>query len=151
MFSLKRFIRPSWSYSSIGPATFWLVKKILFTMCTAAVHLGLQLYNWSLLINLVWDYPHNALLVTLGTTVTDMISSVYNFLVLNFCTQGFLWGCFFAWKLDPGRRWTGQFFCQRFCFSVHRFRLNFFFAKLWMNDRVNMLLCIQKFFSRKKK
>ena len=39
-------LRPSWSYSSIGPATFWFVKKIMFTMCTAAVHLGLQFYNW---------------------------------------------------------------------------------------------------------
>ena len=62
-------LRPSWSYFSIGPATFWFVKKILFTMCTAAVHLGLQFY-WRtkvwiiLLINLAWDYPHNELLVT---------------------------------------------------------------------------------------
>ena len=62
-------LRPSWSYSSIGPATFWFVKKILFTMCTAVVHLGLQFY-WRievciiLLINLAWDYPHNELLVT---------------------------------------------------------------------------------------
>ena len=29
---------------------------------------------------------------SLGTALTDMISSVYNFLVLNFCTQGFPWG-----------------------------------------------------------
>ena len=35
-------LRPSWSYSSIGPATFDLLKNILFTMCTAAVHLGFQ-------------------------------------------------------------------------------------------------------------
>ena len=39
-------------------------------MCTAAVHLGLQFYNWKievqiiLLINLACDYPHNDLLVT---------------------------------------------------------------------------------------
>ena len=62
-------LRPSWSYISMGPTTFWFVKKILFTMCTAAVHLGLQFYQrievWIiLLITLAWDYPHNELLVT---------------------------------------------------------------------------------------
>ena len=41
-------LRPSWSYSSIFPATFLFVKKIIFTMCTAAVHLGLQLKDRSL-------------------------------------------------------------------------------------------------------
>ena len=65
-------LRPSWSYISIGPATFCFVKKILFTMCTAAVHfMTFRLaFYWRievwiiLLINLAWDYPHNELLVT---------------------------------------------------------------------------------------
>ena len=52
-----------------------------------------------LLINLVWDYPHNELLLTLGTAVKDMISSVYNFLVLKFFTQGFLWGVLLCLKI----------------------------------------------------
>ena len=45
-----------------------------------------------MLINLVWDYPYNELLVTLETAVTDMISSVYNFLVLNFVHKAFCGG-----------------------------------------------------------
>ena len=117
-------LRPSWSYSSIGPATFWFVKKIMFTMCTAAVHLGLQFY-WRievwiiLLINLAWDYPHNELLVTflVGKRTYEHFFPRVKFLVLNFCTQGFLRGCFFAWKLDPGRRWTlGNFPVNAFVF-----------------------------------
>ena len=99
-------LRPSWS--------ILICKKSVFTMSTAVVHLGLQFY-WRikvwfiLLINLAWDYPHNELLLTflVRNRTYEHFSPVYNFLVLNFCTQGFLWGCFFAWKLDPGRRWTG--------------------------------------------
>ena len=69
VFSLKRLDRLGATCISMGPTTFWFVKKILFTMCTAAVHLGLQFYQrievWIiLLITLAWDYPHNELLVT---------------------------------------------------------------------------------------
>ena len=45
-----------------------------------------------MLINLVWDYPHNELLVTLGTAVTGHDSSEYNFLVLNFAHKAFCGG-----------------------------------------------------------
>ena len=44
----------------------------------------------------------------------------------------------------------GNFPVNAFVFSVHRFLLNFSGAKLQVNDRVNMLLSIQKFFPRKK-
>ena len=92
-------LRPPCSYSAKGPATFWFVKNILFTMCTAAVHLVLQFCNWRIevsiifLINLAWDYPHNEILVTFllrNRTYGHDILRV-QFLVLNFCTQGFLW------------------------------------------------------------
>ena len=105
-----------------------------------------------MLINLVWDYPHNELLVTLGTAVTDMISSVYNFLVLNFCTQRILWGgvsLLENWILEGDEQ--GNFPVNAFVFLSIVFGLIFFGAKLSMKDRVNMLLCIQKFFPRKKK
>ena len=92
-------LRPPCSYRAKGPATFWFVKNILFTMCTAAVHLVLQFCNWRIevsiifLINLAWDYPHNEILVTFllrNRTYGHDILRV-QFLVLNFCTQGFLW------------------------------------------------------------
>ena len=34
----------------------------------------------------------------------DIPRACDNFLVLNFCTQGFLWGCFFGWKLEGGEQ-----------------------------------------------
>ena len=37
-----KILRPSWSYSSIGPATFSFVKKILFTMCTTACNVIIE-------------------------------------------------------------------------------------------------------------
>ena len=94
VFSIKT-LRPSGSYISIGPATSWFVKKILFTMCTAAVHFGLQ-FNWRIevwiifLINLAWDYPHNELLVTflVRNRTYEHFFPVYNFIVLHFCTVG---------------------------------------------------------------
>ena len=75
----------------------------------------------------------------LGTALTDMISSVYNFLVLNFCTQGFLWGVLLL-KGDE----QGNIPVNAFVFLSIVFSLIFVGAKLWMNDRV------QKFFPRKK-
>ena len=98
-----------------GPATFWLVKKNsvynVHSCCTFGLAI-LELKDRSL------DYfAHKfglgsstlrvtcyLLLSSLGTALTNIFSPVYKFLVLNICTQGF------AWKLDPGRRWTGWFF-----------------------------------------
>ena len=98
-------LRPSWSYSSIRSSNILICKKILFTMCTAAVHLGLQFY-WRievwiiLLINLAWNYPQNELLVTflVRNRTYEPFSPVYSLLILNFCTQGFLWGVLLCLK-----------------------------------------------------
>ena len=58
---------------------------------------------------------------SLGTALTDMISSVYNFLVLNFCTQGFLWGVLLCLKIGSWKEmnrviflWMLLFFCPSF-------------------------------------
>ena len=98
-----------------GPATFWLVKRNsvynVHSCCTFGLAI-LELKDRSL------DYfAHKfglgsstlrvtcyLLLSSLETALTNIFSPVYKFLVLNICTQGF------AWKLDPGRRWTGWFF-----------------------------------------
>ena len=78
-----------------------------------------------------WDYTDNELLSSLGTVLTNMISPVDNFLVLNFCTQGFQWGggggggggegasLLENWILEGDER--GNFPVNAFCFSVHRF------------------------------
>ena len=57
----------------------------------------------------------------LVTALTDMISSVYNFLVLNFCTQGFLWGVLLCLKIGSWKEmnreiflWMLLFFCPSF-------------------------------------
>ena len=57
----------------------------------------------------------------LGTALTDMISSVYNFLVLNFSTQGFLWGVLLCLKIGSWKEmnreiflWMLLFFCPSF-------------------------------------
>ena len=53
------------------------------------------------------------------------------------------------WILEGDEQ--GNIPVNAFVFLSIVFGLIFFGAKLSMNDRVNMLLCIQKFFPRKKK
>ena len=52
------------------------------------------------------------------------------------------------WILEGDEQ--GNFPVNAFVFLSIVFALNFFGAKFWMNDRVNVLLSIQKFFPRKK-
>ena len=81
-----------------------------------------------------------------------MISAAYNFLVLNFCTQGFLWGgsaLLENWIQEGDEQ--GNVPVKAFVFLSIVFGLIFFGAKLLMNDRVNMVLSIQKFFGHPNK
>ena len=74
---------------------------------------------------------------SLGTALTDMISSVYKFLVLNFCTQSFLWGgasLIENWILEGDEQ--GNIPENAFVFLSIVFGLIVFGAKLWVNDRV---------------
>ena len=59
-------------------------------MCAAAVHMSLDYFAHKFGLGL--STTRSLLLSALGTALSDMISPVYNFLALNFCTQGFLWG-----------------------------------------------------------
>ena len=78
------------------------------------------------------DYPHNDRVTSfIGTVLTDMISSVHNFLVLNFCTQGYLWGgasLLENWILEGDER--GNIPVNAFVFLSVVFGLIFCGAKL---------------------
>ena len=86
---------------------------------------------------MAWDYPHNDRVTSLGTVLTDMISSVYNFLVVKFLYTRFSVGgasLLENWILEgdeQGNIPVNAFSC--FCFSVHRFWLNFLWSKV-MNE-----------------
>ena len=106
-------------------SNIWCVKNILFTMCTAECTFRLAIL---LLKDRTLDYfvhtfgtTRSLLLSALGTALTDMISPVYTFLVLNFCTQGFLWGVLLCLKIGSWKEmnrviflWMLLFFCPSF-------------------------------------
>ena len=66
------------------------------------------------------------LAIALGTTLTDMISPVYNFLALNFCTQGFLCGVLFCLKIESWKEMNRVILTvNAFVFVCIVFGLNF--------------------------
>ena len=75
------------------------------------------------------------LLSSFGTALTDMISSVYNFLVLKFCAQGFLWGVLLCLKIGSWKEMNRVIFLWMLLFFSIVFGLNFFVAKLSMKRK----------------
>ena len=119
-------LKPSWSYISMGPTTFWFVKKNsvynVHSCCTfrlAILYLkdrSLEYFAHKFGLGL-----STKRVTSLGTALTYMISSVYNFLVLNFCTQGFLSGLLLCLKIGSWKEmnrviflWILLFFCPSF-------------------------------------
>ena len=79
-----------------------------------------------------------------------MISSVYIFFPKFLQTRLSVGGASLLENCILEGDELGNFPVNAFVFLSIVFGLIFFEAKLWMNDRVNMLLSIQKFFPRKK-
>ena len=73
---------------------------------------------------------------SLGTALMDMISSVYNFLVQNFCTQGFLWGVLLCLKIGSWKEMNRVIFLWMLLFFCPSFLAKFFLAQSyeWMID-----------------
>ena len=103
-------------------------------MCTTACNFIIEGSKFRLLlINLAWDYTQNELLVTflVRNRTTDMISPVYNFLALNFYTQGFQWGMLLCLKIGSWKEMNRVIFSvNAFVFICIVFGLNFMGAKL---------------------
>ena len=149
-------LRSSWSYSSIGPATFWLVKKNsvynVHSCCTFRLAI-LYLTDRSL------DYFAHKIWLGIIQTTSYFVRNrtyVHDFLRVQFFSTKFLHTRLSVGGVSLLENWIlegdeqGNIPVNSFVFLSILFGLILFGAKLWINYRVNMLLSIQKVFARKK-